>query len=101
MCKLWPRKLLVKGILRSADAERCIEASGYRRGTDIVKALALGTNAVLLGARRSMAWRRLAVVFDVDRFYGLDELRVRIPQRGWAPRSGLGLASQGLLPAPA
>src|SRR5271166_1063639 len=86
--KLWPRKLLVKGILRPEDAERCIAAgadgailsnhggrqldaavspldvlaesrarisapiligSGYRRGTDIVKALALGAKAVLLG----------------------------------------------------
>jgi (S)-mandelate dehydrogenase len=86
--KLWPRKLLVKGILRPDDAERCIAAgadgvilsnhggrqldaavsplevlaetrarisapilidSGYRRGTNIVKALALGANAVLLG----------------------------------------------------
>ena len=86
--KLWPRKLLVKGILRPDGAERCIEAgadgvilsnhggrqldaavlpldvlaegraristpilidSGYRRGSDIVKALALGANAVLLG----------------------------------------------------
>jgi (S)-mandelate dehydrogenase len=86
--KLWPRKLLVKGILRPDDAERCIDAgadgvilsnhggrqldpavspldvlaesrarisapilidSGFRRGTDIVKALALGANAVLLG----------------------------------------------------
>ncbi|SHH03812.1 alpha-hydroxy-acid oxidizing protein [Bradyrhizobium erythrophlei] len=86
--KLWPRKLLVKGIMRPDDAERCISAgadgvilsnhgarqldaavspldvlaesrarisapilidSGYRRGTDIVKALALGANAVVLG----------------------------------------------------
>src|SRR5260370_10553923 len=86
--KLWPRKLLVKGIMRSDDAERCVAAgadgvilsnhggrqldaaisplevlaetrarirapilidSGYRRGTDIVKALALGANAVMLG----------------------------------------------------
>src|SRR5258707_7898852 len=87
--QLWPRKLLVKGIMRPDDAERCIAAgadgvilsnhggrqldaavspldvlaetrarmisapilvdSGYRRGTDIVKALALGVNAVLLG----------------------------------------------------
>jgi (S)-mandelate dehydrogenase len=86
--KLWPRKLLVKGILRPDDAERCVAAgadgvilsnhggrqldvavspldvlaksrarisapilidSGFRRGTDIVKALALGANAVLLG----------------------------------------------------
>jgi (S)-mandelate dehydrogenase len=86
--ELWPRKLLVKGILRPEDADRCIAAgadgvilsnhggrqldsavspldilaetrarisapilidSGFRRGTDIVKALALGANAVLLG----------------------------------------------------
>jgi (S)-mandelate dehydrogenase len=86
--KLWPRKLLVKGIMRPDDAERCVSAgadgvilsnhggrqldaavspldvlaesrarisapilidSGFRRGTDIVKALALGANAVLLG----------------------------------------------------
>ena len=86
--KLWPRRLLVKGVLRPDDAERCIAAgadgvilsnhggrqldaavsplevlaesrarisapilidSGYRRGSDIVKALALGANAVLLG----------------------------------------------------
>jgi (S)-mandelate dehydrogenase len=86
--KLWPRKLLVKGIMRPDDADRCIAAgadgvilsnhggrqldaavspldvlaesrarisapilidSGFRRGTDIVKALALGANAVMLG----------------------------------------------------
>src|ERR1700724_1961176 len=86
--KLSPRKLLVKGIMRPDDAERCVAAgadgvilsnhggrqldaavaplevlaqsrarisapilidSGYRRGTDIVKALALGAHAVLLG----------------------------------------------------
>jgi (S)-mandelate dehydrogenase len=86
--KLWPRRLLVKGVMRPEDAERCVAAgadgvilsnhggrqldaavspldvlaesrarvsgpilvdSGYRRGTDIVKALALGANAVLLG----------------------------------------------------
>jgi (S)-mandelate dehydrogenase len=86
--KLWRRTLLVKGIMRPDDAERCIAAgadgvilsnhggrqldaavspldvlaesrartsapilidSGYRRGTDIVKSLALGANAVLLG----------------------------------------------------
>jgi (S)-mandelate dehydrogenase len=86
--KLWPRELLVKGIIRPDDAERCVAVgadgvilsnhggrqldaavspfdvlaesrarisapilidSGYRRGTDIVKALALGANAVLLG----------------------------------------------------
>jgi (S)-mandelate dehydrogenase len=86
--KLWPRRLLVKGITRPEDAERCIAAgadgvilsnhggrqldscvspleilaetrarisapilvdSGFRRGSDIVKALAFGANAVLLG----------------------------------------------------
>jgi (S)-mandelate dehydrogenase len=86
--KLWRRTLLVKGIMRPDDTERCIAAgadgvilsnhggrqldaavspldvlaesrartsapilidSGYRRGTDIVKSLALGANAVLLG----------------------------------------------------
>jgi (S)-mandelate dehydrogenase len=86
--KLWPCKLLVKGIMRPDDAERCIAAgadgvilsnhggrqldaavspldvlaesrarisapilidSGFRRGTDIVKALALGANSVMLG----------------------------------------------------
>jgi (S)-mandelate dehydrogenase len=86
--KLWPRRLLVKGITRPDDAARCISAgadgvilsnhggrqldscvspldilaetrarisapilvdSGFRRGSDIVKALALGANAVLLG----------------------------------------------------
>jgi (S)-mandelate dehydrogenase len=86
--KLWPRRLLVKGITSPEDAERCIVAgadgvilsnhggrqldscvspleilaetrarisapilvdSGFRRGSDIVKALALGADAVLLG----------------------------------------------------
>lgn len=85
---LWPHKLLVKGISRADDAERCIalgadgvilsnhggrqldsaisplEAleptaarlrapvlidSGFRRGSDVVKALAMGAKAVLLG----------------------------------------------------
>jgi (S)-mandelate dehydrogenase len=86
----WPRKLLVKGILSVADAERAaalgcdgivlsnhggrqldscvapievlpqvaqavgsrltlIVDSGFRRGTDVVKALALGAHAVMLG----------------------------------------------------
>lgn len=68
----WPRKLLAKGILRPANrGGRQLDAavsplevlaatrsrisapilidSGYRHGTDIVKALALGANAVLLG----------------------------------------------------
>ncbi|TLY75184.1 MAG: alpha-hydroxy-acid oxidizing protein, partial [Gammaproteobacteria bacterium] len=87
---LWPRKLLIKGVLSVADAERaaalgcdgivltnhggrqldsCIAPievlaevasavgqrltiivdSGFRRGTDVVKALALGAHAVMLG----------------------------------------------------
>jgi len=88
--KLWPRKLIVKGILRAEDAEQAagcgadavivsnhggrvvdgtvapievlpsiVDAvgkritvmvdSGFRRGSDIVKALALGASAVLIG----------------------------------------------------
>ncbi|MBR1130821.1 alpha-hydroxy-acid oxidizing protein [Bradyrhizobium iriomotense] len=85
---IWPRQLLVKGVLRPDDAVRCIAEgadgvilsnhggrqlgdaisplqalaetrskitqpilidSGFRRGADIVKALALGANAVQLG----------------------------------------------------
>ena len=87
---LWPRKLLIKGVLSVADAERAaalgcdgivltnhggrqldscvapidvvaevagavgqrltiIVDSGFRRGTDVVKALALGAHAVMLG----------------------------------------------------
>ena len=85
----WPRRLLVKGILSSADAAQCVRLgadgvilsnhggrqldalvspmdvlastvealpgaavlvdSGFRRGADIVKALALGSQGVLLG----------------------------------------------------
>jgi len=86
----WPRKLIVKGILRGDDAARAVECGadalvvsnhggrnldgtpapiqvlpevlaavggrapvmidgGFRRGTDVVKALALGASAVLLG----------------------------------------------------
>jgi len=44
--RLWRGPLLVKGLL-SVD-------SGFRRGSDVVKALALGAKAVLLG--RAMAW---------------------------------------------
>ncbi len=88
--KLWPRTLMVKGILRAQDAAlaadsgadavivsnhggrvldgaiapiealpKVVEAvgdritvmvdSGFRRGSDVVKALALGANAVLIG----------------------------------------------------
>ena len=88
--KLWPRKLLVKGVLTAADARRAADAgcdgivltnhggrqletcvsplevlpeiraatgdrlalivdSGFRRGTDVVKAVALGADAVMIG----------------------------------------------------
>jgi len=88
--KLWPRKLLVKGILNAADAKHAADAgcdgivisnhggrqletcvsplevlpeigeavgdrlalivdSGFRRGTDVVKAIALGADAVMIG----------------------------------------------------
>lgn len=87
----WPRKLLVKGILDAADAQRAVELgcdgivlsnhggrqldgcvspmdvlpevaravgdrctvlidSGFRRGADVVKAVALGADAVMVGA---------------------------------------------------
>lgn len=85
---VWPHTLLVKGLLRAEDAERCIQLgadgvvisnhgarqledvaapveklaefaarvdrpilidSGFRRGADVVKALALGARAVMLG----------------------------------------------------
>jgi (S)-mandelate dehydrogenase len=84
----WPHTLIVKGLLRAEDAERCVQLgvdgvvisnhgarqledvaapieklaefaaridrpilidSGFRRGADVVKALALGARAVLLG----------------------------------------------------
>ncbi len=84
----WPHTLLVKGLLRAEDAERCVQLgtdgvivsnhgarqledvaapiekvagfaarvdcpilidSGFRRGADVIKALALGARAVLLG----------------------------------------------------
>ncbi len=88
--RLWPRKLLIKGVLNVADAERaaaagcdgivltnhggrqmdhCVSAldmlpeisarmgsqltlvvdGGFRRGTDVVKALCLGADCVMLG----------------------------------------------------
>ncbi|MDH5325622.1 MAG: alpha-hydroxy-acid oxidizing protein [Gammaproteobacteria bacterium] len=87
---LWPRKLLIKGVLSAEDARRAAEAgcdgiiltnhggrqldscvapidvlpqianavadrmtvivdSGFRRGADVVKALAMGANAVMIG----------------------------------------------------
>ncbi|MFZ2144925.1 MAG: alpha-hydroxy-acid oxidizing protein [Xanthobacteraceae bacterium] len=120
--KLWPRKLLVKGILRPDDAERCIAAgadgvilsnhggrqldaavspldvlaesrarisapilidSGYRRGTDIVKALALGANAVLLG-RASLYGLAAAGEAGVDHVLSLlkDEVDRTLAQIG-------------------
>ena len=86
----WPRKLIIKGILNSVDAQRAVELgcdgiilsnhggrqldscispmqalpavaeavggqttiiidSGFRRGTDIVKAIALGAHCVMIG----------------------------------------------------
>lgn len=86
----WPRKLIIKGILNSADAQRAVEHgcegiilsnhggrqldscvspievlpaiaeavgdkitiiidSGYRRGSDIIKAIALGAHNVMIG----------------------------------------------------
>jgi (S)-mandelate dehydrogenase len=88
--RIWPRKLLIKGVLSVADAKRaaalgcdgivltnhggrqldhCVSAmdvlpeiaaaagkrlslfvdGGFRRGTDVVKAIALGANAVMTG----------------------------------------------------
>jgi (S)-mandelate dehydrogenase len=88
--RLWPGKLLIKGILSTSDAQRAAELgcdgiiltnhggrqldhcvapidvlpeivtavgkrltiivdSGFRRGTDVVKALALGAHAIMLG----------------------------------------------------
>jgi (S)-mandelate dehydrogenase len=87
---IWPRKLLIKGVLSVADARRAVDAgcdgiilsnhggrqldscvapiqvlpdiaqavgdrltivvdSGFRRGSDVVKAVALGANAVMTG----------------------------------------------------
>jgi (S)-mandelate dehydrogenase len=127
--KLWPRKLLVKGIMRPDDAERCIAAgadgvilsnhggrqldaavspidvlaksrerisapilidSGYRRGTDIVKALALGANAVLLG-RAPLYGLAAAGEAGVERILRLlkDEVDRTLAQIGCASASQL------------
>jgi (S)-mandelate dehydrogenase len=127
--KLWPRKLLVKGILRPDDAERCVAAgadgvilsnhggrqldaavspldvlaesrarisapilidSSYRRGTDIVKALALGANAVLLGRATlyGLAAAGEAGVDDVLRLLK-DEVDRTLAQIGCASASKL------------
>jgi (S)-mandelate dehydrogenase len=127
--KLWPRTLLVKGIMRPDDAERCIAAgadgvilsnhggrqldaavspldvlaesrarisapilidSGYRRGTDIVKALALGANAVLLG-RATLYGLAAAGEAGVDHVLRLlkDEVDRTLAQIGCASASQL------------
>jgi (S)-mandelate dehydrogenase len=127
--KLWPRKLLVKGILRPDDAERCVAAGadgvilsnqggrqldadvsplyvlvesrarisapiliygGYRRGTDIVKALALDANAVLLGRATlyGLAAAGEAGVDDVLRLLK-DEVDRTLAQIGCASASKL------------
>jgi (S)-mandelate dehydrogenase len=127
--KLWPRKLLVKGIMRPDDAERCIATgadgvilsnhggrqldaavspldvlaesrarisapilidSGYRRGTDIVKALALGANAVLLG-RAPLYGLAAAGEAGVNHVLGLlkDEVDRTLAQIGCASASQL------------
>jgi (S)-mandelate dehydrogenase len=127
--QLWPRKLLVKGILRPDDAERCVAAgadgvilsnhggrqldaavaplevlaesrarisapilidSGYRRGTDIVKALALGANAVVLGRATlyGLAAAGEAAALDVLRLLK-DEVDGTLAQIGCASASQL------------
>jgi len=142
--KLWPRKLLVKGIMRPDDAERCIDAgadgvilsnhggrqldaavspldvlaesrtrisapilidSGYRRGTDIVKALALGANAVLLGRAPlyGLAAAGEAGVDDVLRLLK-DEVDRTLAQIGCASTSRLSpdyVMADGLIPTTA
>jgi (S)-mandelate dehydrogenase len=142
--KLWPRKLLVKGIMRPDDAERCIAAgadgvilsnhggrqldaavspldvlaesrarisapilidSGYRRGTDIVKALALGANAVLLG-RAPLYGLAAAGEAGVDHILGLlnDEVDRTLAQIGCASASELSsdyLMTDGPMPTTA
>jgi (S)-mandelate dehydrogenase len=127
--KLWPRRLLVKGIMRPDDAERCIAAgadgvilsnhggrqldaavspldvlaesrarisapilidSGFRRGTDIVKALALGANAVMLG-RAPLYGLAAAGEVGVDHVVRLlkDEVDRTLAQIGCASASQL------------
>jgi (S)-mandelate dehydrogenase len=119
--RLWPGKLLVKGVLSVADAERAAELgcdgivltnhggrqldhcvapievlpaiaeavgkrmtliidSGFRRGTDVIKALALGAHAVMIGratlygltaAGQRGAERALEILTDeIDRTLG-------------------------------
>src|ERR1700730_18671605 len=127
--QLWPRKLLVKGILRPDDAERCVAAgadgvilsnhggrqldaavapldvlaesrarisapilidSGYRRCTDIVKALPLGATAVLLG-RATLYGLAVAGGAGVDDVLRLlkDEVDRTLAQIGCASASQL------------
>jgi len=142
--KLWRRTLLVKGIMRPDDAERCIAAgadgvilsnhggrqldaavspldvlaesrarisapilvdSGYRRGTDIVKALALGANAVLLG-RAPLYGLAAAGEAGVDHVLSLlkDEVDRTLAQIGSASASQLTadyVLADGLMPTTA
>ncbi len=97
--RVWPRKLIIKGILSVADAQRaaahgcdgivltnhggrqmdhCVSGldmlpeiaqavgerltlildGGIRRGTDVIKAVALGADAVILGRAPLYGWRR-------------------------------------------
>jgi (S)-mandelate dehydrogenase len=142
--KLWPRKLLVKGIMRPDDAERCVAAgadgvilsnhggrqldaavspldvlaesrarisapilidSGFRRGTDIVKALALGANAVLLG-RAPLYGLAAAGEAGADHVLRLlkDEVDRTLAQIGCASTSQLSpdyVMADGLLPTTA
>jgi (S)-mandelate dehydrogenase len=142
--KLWRRTLLVKGVMRPDDAERCIAAgadgvilsnhggrqldaavspldvlaetrarisapilvdSGFRRGTDVVKALALGANAVLLG-RAPLYGLAAAGEGGVDRVLDLlkDEVDRTFAQIGCASVSQLSpdyVMTDGQMPATA
>jgi (S)-mandelate dehydrogenase len=141
----WPRKLLLKGVLCAADAERaaavgcdgivltnhggrqldsCIAPidvlpeiaaavgerltiiidSGFRRGTDVVKALALGADAVMIGratlyglaaAGEPGVQRALQILTtEIDRVLGqlgccsVADLRPEMIRRCQAPESG-------------
>jgi (S)-mandelate dehydrogenase len=142
--KLWRRTLLVKGVMRPDDADRCIAAgadgvilsnhggrqldaavspldvlaetrarisapilvdSGFRRGTDVVKALALGANAVLLG-RAPLYGLAVAGEGGVDRVLDLlkDEVDRTFAQIGCASVSQLSpdyVMTDGQMPATA
>ena len=79
--------------------------SGYRRGTDIVKALALGANAVLLG-RASLYGLAAAGEAGVDHVLRLlkEEVDRTLAQIGCAPVSQLSpdyVMADGLKPTTA